>query len=250
MPLRNGVGKFSRKSVKSSARLGARKTFRRSKSRLATLAQVRQIVRKNIEKKYWTQQTAFIQTDSSGAIGSLTDVPQNTAAVTDQNRTGDAVSIRSVEFWWSALKEGGTIPAEAASARVIIFQWIPNSTPTVANILLAVGVGSVNACMTPYAHDYRDDFVILYDKVKTVHPHATEGSTAALPAGVVSNGQGVNMTNPEKIMITSGFRSRTIQYIAGGVTGSYKLYVLKISDHASVSGTWIKLMSKFNYGDA
>lgn len=185
---------------------------------------VRRVVNSIAEKKYLVTTSGGPQNvDYSGTVASISDVPQG---LSDSGREGDQIYLRSIEFSWQAFI-GDTFNV----LRLIVFQWYPPTTPTVADIILATAVGSTDIVFAPYNHDKRYNYKILYDK--TVSLDAVKANTS----GVIRK------------YIIKGFK-RHIQYEATGTTGTNKIYILKASDSAAVSHPQMQNYHKINYSDA
>lgn len=172
------------------------------------------------EKKYFAVSSGGPQTvDYSGVITSISNVAQGD---TDVARDGDQLYLRSLEIHWEA------IVADVFNVlRFIVVQWYPATTPVVSDILLTPG--TVDSHMSPYNHDTRFQFRILYDKRVTIN---TDKPSALL-----------------KVRIRR-FARRRIQYLGGTTDGQNKIYVLKISDSGAVPHPTIQNFSKLNFGDS
>lgn len=141
----------------------------------------RKIVRTTLEKKYHLVQNARGSATSfdltTPFVEHLTGI---TIGDTDQTRDGNQISLRSIEIHArigyneqyspsSSLGPWAAAQTEVSElVRFIVFQWLPHedpdsftSTPDLSRILLDVLNRPTDS---PYAHDTRRDFRILYDK--------------------------------------------------------------------------------------
>ena len=130
-----------------------------------------------------------------GSVGSLSSVPQGDS---DTTRDGDQLTISSLEIRYNMflniVSAAATNPQEINNMRLIIFQWYPDSTPIVSDILLTTHV------LAPYQHDKRFMFKILYDKS---HILTCQNTTV-----VAAN---VNSSIVQHIRLNRGYK-RKIQY--------------------------------------
>lgn len=170
------------------------------------------------EKKYFAVSSGGPQTvDSTGTITSISNIPQGD---TDNTRDGDQAYIRSLELFWEA---------DAADVfnvlRLLVVQWYPATTPLVTDILLTTGV---DGFMSPYNHDQRFQFRVIYDKRVTI---STDRPAANFRVRL------------------RRFGRRRIQYLGGTTDGQNKLYLLKISDSGAVSHPFIQNFTKLNFSD-
>lgn len=208
MPYRRRRTRFRRK-----ASMGIRK--RRYKR---FVRRVKHIANTAGEKKYFAVSSGGPQTvDDSGVITSISNIQQGD---TDVSRDGDQAYIRSLEVHWEA---------NAADVfnvlRFMVVQWYPATTPTVSDILLTTGT---DGFMSPYNHDQRFQFRVLYDKRVTVD---TDRPSIAFRTRL------------------RRFGRRRIQYLGGTTDGQNKLYVLKISDSSAASHPLIQNFTKLNFSD-
>lgn len=82
----------------------------------------------------------------AGTITSLSDVVQGGAG---NQRVGDALRIRGLDFRCSAYHQAGSVQG---TLRFIVFVWNEDSTPTTALVLQ--GTGSAAAAVSPYNSDH------------------------------------------------------------------------------------------------
>ena len=96
----------------------------------------------------------------SGTIQSLCDISQGD---TDTTRDGDALTMSSLEI------RGHWVVGDAYNVcRIMLIQWFPTDgvAPTVSQILF--NSGNIYAPISVKAHDYRQQFAVLYDKIIVV----------------------------------------------------------------------------------
>ncbi len=187
---------------------------------------VRQIVKSEmsnkLEHKYYRATDSGTGVDFGGACYDITPVPQGD---TDVTRDGDKINADSLDISYN-----WTLGDTTNICRIIIFQWHPNSTPTVANILNTVG--ATNAVCSSYNVDNEQQYKILHDKTYYL-------SSVAYPQRGVS----------DKVWIKSGFE-RNMQFVAGGTTGTNHFYKLVISDSGAAPNPLLNSDSRLRFTDA
>lgn len=111
------------------------------------------------EKKYKLIPVNILVADT-GTITPLSDIAQTSgvSGASDTTRIGDRILLRSLEVNLAAINGDPT-----NAIRVIIFQWLPGTTPLLGNILLD-SAGGADVAYSPYTHDGRQSFRILLDK--------------------------------------------------------------------------------------
>lgn len=196
---------------------------RYNRNRFNKRSHIRKAVRREIEsyaEKMYFPAPSNLSVSSTPNVVSLSDVAQGDA---DTNRDGDQLSLTSIEF------RGYIATGDTTNVlRFIIFQWYPNDSfypPTASDILLTAASGFIS----PYSHDGRFQFKILYDRSFSM-------STNWQPYLTFHK------------YVTKGFR-RKIQYNAGGTTGVNKIYLLLVSDSSAAPHPTISYYSKLNYRD-
>lgn len=186
-------------------------------------AQVREVIKterkKNSELKFFRRQLVFASVlDFNGAVESVSDVPQGDL---DSNRNGDRLTPVSLRLSYTLYGETNSF-----LCRFIVFRWLENTVPTVADILIVTGSGyAING---GYQHDQRHLFNILYDK-----------------AHVCSN------NGNENVIVTKTLKmaAKQIDYTAASTAGSNKIYVLGITDRNLATSGTVQYVSRLNYYD-
>lgn len=171
------------------------------------------------ELKYGT--STYTNTVSyTGTIQSLCDISQGDS---DTTRDGDSLTISSLEL------RGFFVAGDAYNVcRVMLVQWFPTDgvAPTISQIL--VNTGNLYASISVKAHDYRQQFKVLYDKILVV-----------------------NTYNPTKMFYKKVYpKRRKIQYVAGTNTGNNKIYIIMISDSSAVSHPSVYYDNKILFKDS
>lgn len=176
-------------------------------------------ISRRAEKKYYLHSNGSSSISDTGYIWPLSDVPQGD---TDQTRNGDSLYLRTVRILGD-VRAGDTTNA----CRVIVFQWLDDSTPTVASVLQTTS--GVTAVFSPYLHDQRKKFRIMYDKMFVV----------------AANG------NDAKVFDTKYLRPpiKKVAFTAATTTGSNKIFLLLISDSTAVTHPALTHYSKVTYDD-
>jgi len=177
------------------------------------------------------QESKFHDNDDLGSgisdAGTLFDLSLIPQGDTDQTRDGDQIYLKSIMGRYSV-----TGSDNSNIIRVIIVQYITeNAGLTGTKILQALGAGAV---FQNYAHDYKSQVRILYDKTHTMG----NATTASIP-----------LVKTYKVMITKGFK-RKIQYLGGGTNtvGGIRMFV--VSDSAAASHPVIAFSLRLNYTDS
>lgn len=174
------------------------------------------------EKKYFTASISTLSVTDTAAIFDLCNIAQGGG---DSERNGDQLTLRSFEMRYDVVFPLVT-PDGTNLLRVIVFQWHPNSTPTAATLLISSVTQPWNS---PYAHDSRFQFKILYDKTVKI---SLNGPAVA----------------SERCFIKS-INKRKVQYNSGGNVGTEKLYLLVVSNSAAVGHPIFDCVYKTNYSD-
>lgn len=156
-----------------------------------------------------------------GLLIPLADINQGDS---DSTRNGDAVSLKKLE-----INFGFYAATQANACRLLVFQWFPLTTdgPGLASLLF--NTGTAYTVFSNYQQDTYQSYQILYDEIFSVSP------TEALRVG-------------RCVMDT--FARRSIQYTAGTITGTSKLYAYVISDDGVTPYPTFSCHSKLTYTDA
>lgn len=197
-------------------RRGLRTLRKAKKLNRVQRAQVRGIISKKIEPKFFDTVQGFTQIDRGATITSLTLVPQGNA---QSKRVGDELYAKHIELRLSSyFNSNAVIGNPQHSLRIIVFRWnIDTSiaTPALGSILAPLSA-SVNDFCAPYDWNAKrqGDFTILMDKMYNL----AEG--ALCPA--------LNLRIPVK---------RRITYDPAATTGEGHIYILQIGDDVTGAHT-------------
>lgn len=187
----------------------------------AFVSRVKSVIRREVEKKYLKYgPAASIGVPSTGALLSMVDVTQGNG---DTQRIGDSLYVRSLEFNFNLANGDST-----NFLRCILFQWKPNinGNPAVGDLLL----DSSDPINSPYNHDKRYQFKVIYDKTYLV-------DAVQAPVKHIS------------WMFTRGF-SRKVQYVGGASTeGSNRLFIYIFSDSSAIPHPTLAYTGKLSYSD-
>jgi len=183
--------------------------------------QVRSMIRNSIAAK---QEHKFIQTTGTGlsvtTAGSLFDLCIIAQGDSDQDRNGDRVMPQDV-----FLRVVCTPADTNDSFRVVLFKWVPNTTPTANQVILTVGAAV--ATLSGTTTDNAQLAVILYDKLLFL----SQASNS-------NDGVDLFLRLPKT----------AIQFVAGSTVGTNHIYLLLISDATThVSATY---SAKLRYTDS
>lgn len=209
-----------------SKRAYGKKRYRKrvTRSGKSFTRKVQTVIRKTAEKKYVAFNSSAAGIDTGGLILRFTEVPQGD---TDVTRDGDQLTIRSLQFNYVL-----TLADTTNVMRVILFQWFDSTQsvqPIPSNILIDTAIG--RAVASPYSHDYRYQFKILYDKT-----HVLDSNTPVI--------------NRRVFLKRFPFKHKKIQYVGASSTNHNNgLFALVISDSAVGPNPTITYSGKFNFSD-
>lgn len=163
-------------------------------------------------------------------VGTISDMFAPTQGTADQNqRVGDKLTLRGSRF---SLKM--TAGDATNFVRILLIQWYPSTlltVPTVATVLFDVS-SSDRAITSPYVHDYQNMFHVIYDKVFTL-------------------GQDDNAETRSKVFKPRfKYVKKTVQFNAGGINGSNKLFMIAISDSGALAHPAVFAYWRTYYDDA
>lgn len=182
--------------------------------------QVKKLITAGRENKYLD--VLLLTTELfSGNVYSLSNVPQGD---TDITRNGDQLVQRALRV------KGNVIVSDTTNmSRLILFRWKNESVPVVGDILSATYVGTPQAPHSPYHHDGRTNFTVLYDKTFSVDTYNTQR--------IFDTGW-INLRNKK-------------QYYSGGSSSAEKngIFALIISDSGAVGNPVTNLVSRMTYQD-
>lgn len=210
------------------------------RSKYVTKTDLSKALRNLSEKK-------FIKADVSGDftdVGVITSLCQIGVGDTDETRDGDTIKLRSIQGVLRALPGLTASLTIRTTLRVVVFQWLQDTTPTMSQIMANSGGGTEFAPLVPYSHDTRHLFRILYDKIFQINGARNS----------VSHGTGhivrffINMGLLQK----KGKAKSEVRFEASGLTAANKVYMLTIGDQDPTSANraeWA-LSYKTNYSDS
>lgn len=204
-----------------------RKTIRKYQE-YVTKPQVKRMISSKTEIKYLDTINATTISYAGSCI-CLSEVPQGTVNQTDVVRVGDKIKPKSLE-----MKLVTTVADNTNIFRVIVFVWKMNDTTDVPSPgeILAV-VSSANAVNSPYYHDLKNQFTILYDQTRVM------GTTATTPNQTLVWKKNFYKKLPTKI-----------NYLGGALTGTNNIYALFISDSSASAHPAINYGFRLNYTDS
>lgn len=118
---------------------------------------VKKAISRDVENKYLD--TSFLAQGSSWA-GSLSSLAHPDQGLTSSNRIGDVIRPVSLSIRFLVKIASST----SAVGRIIIFQWRPQTTPSISSVLQSAYASTENHVNAPYDVDQQPQFKILYDK--------------------------------------------------------------------------------------
>ena len=195
--------------------------------RPVTAQDLYRILNRISENKYKDVIQAYTVVDYNGTIWDLTPVSQGTA---DTERIGDSYLPTSIEI------RGQVHGADATnSIRIILFRWNQDNNatgdPVPSNILQSTFTGTTEAPFAPLYHDKMPNFTVFHDE------------RIAL-AGDVSNSKYV-----VDFEVKRKIQTKPVQITASGVNGTYKLWLLVISDSGTVNHPAVVFGSRMFFRD-
>lgn len=179
------------------------------------------------EKKYKDVIQSYAVVDYNGTIWDLTPVAQGTA---DTERIGDSYLPVDIEI------RGQVHGSDTTNCmRIVLFRWNQDSNatgdPVPSNILQATFTATDMAPYAPFYHDKTPNFWIIADE-----RIALMGSTSA--SSYVQNFE-----------IKRHLQTKPVSVTASGVNGTYKLYLLVISDSGTSSHPAVTFGSRMFFRD-
>lgn len=135
---------------------------------------VKRLIDKSKEPKYIASSATYQYVDSTGAIIDLTSIAQGD---TDTTRDGDQCKLQRVTFNFQVFLNNAVITQ--AMVRVILFRWknFDNAVAPLPGDVLLMGLGSINAPLSTYVHDTRENIEIIKDKTINVTTWSNGSST-------------------------------------------------------------------------
>jgi len=214
-------------------RQGISKYRKRKRTGSRFARKVISIMNSRQEKKFFSiYATRFAPPTGTVATNfSLSEVTQGDG---DTNRDGDQFYVTSIQMKYHYLGN----PAYSTNVqyvRIILFQWTDSiasaTVPSIQAILLDVSSNDA-AVVSPYNHDTRYNFRILYDKT-----HGIGLASTTMPP----------QTFNESVIITKGFTPK-VQLEATGTGGTNKFYML-ITGTAATNPGILSVHTKVNFKD-
>lgn len=209
---------------------------RKKNNKLATVGTVKRIVNSNIEKKYelvYSSGTvlpnvaSWIQTNLFMPAQGLGD---------NSSRVGDKVKLTKY-FDFNYCIRADTTGTIAHMCRIIILQWHDMvATFNASNVLQDNTIGD-RSVLSPYSHDEKNRFTILYDKTHTVGLGLNTVDSGGLPT-VIHRHKRIKVKKPQ------------IQFLnAGTVYKNNQIYICAFSNVSTYAPN-LSYQAKFTYTDA
>lgn len=185
-------------------------------------------------------QVGTLNNQSITTVGSIIGTPFDIAqGITDSDRTGDSIHwCGTMEFRIRITNGLGSTGDVYNNVRCIIFQYHPNTTPTIGTVLLT-GASGVIDFLSPYSHDNRQTYKILFDKVFT-----TVGNNSS-----ASNPYADNVTLYRSYKISLKRATKKVQYVAGTTVGTNRFFIILLSDSSLVTHPTVSYTTKVFYRD-
>lgn len=168
------------------------------------------------EQKYWPLEMNN-STSYGGSLYGLSDVPQGD---TDYQRDGDSLNKESLDLNYQIVRGDIT-----QAFRLILFEWIPQTTPSQAEVWSTLGSG-----LAPLGYpvfDHKQVMRVLIDRL-----------------------YGLSDTNTQIVDSIHLKLNGKIQFDNGTTAGSHKLFLFIISDSAATSHPAFNGVSIFKFRDS
>lgn len=212
-----------------------RRSYRMRKKR--TLKRFKANLRRAAEKKYIAAYIEYTVIPAAGFFsGDIVSVAQG---IQDSHRIGDQLDLRSLQFAYSIkVNPAGTTHS---MIRVMLVQVLDNLFDPDFDIASGMAVVISDAtptitCLSPYSHDNRFRYRILYDKLH----HVAQGDSAMSAAGPL---------NIHRKVFIRRFARRRIQFSNGASDANIGGIHILIHSDATSNNPEISYIYKLNYTD-
>jgi len=197
--------------------------------------QIKTVLAQSVERKFIETRLDISTPDLTGILQQLNTIPQGSTVST---RVGDSLVLKSL-VWRARLQYIEGSGDGVGTYRFIIFQWLPNSLPTTAQILETVGTDAV--FLNHFNHANRKQFKVLFDSNcgYVVGPQLGAGTT-------YKTATHLQATYP--LSVINYFPLNNLEYTAASSTDSTgRLYIAMFADAGSLV-SW-KFDIRTNYTD-
>lgn len=199
-----------------------------------TTAQKKELALLNKRNAHKTQELKYSEGNSPAVLTSNTwqffKITGPTVGTADQNRIGDQIEVKNVELRWSAYIQPGFVVVNGSdSVRVVIFQWTADDTTALVPNSVFQSSGFGISYLSPYTHDTRYEYKILYDDIVTLSSNGPDAVDRVV------------LVNPAR---------KKVQYINGGVTGTNNIYMAIISDNNTANAPLYDYYFRVHFFDA
>lgn len=200
--------------------------------------QVKQIINKNLELKYYDATLGPFGQPNTWQISGISSIPQGQ---TDSSRIGDKLKMTRWQLRVQFDLSGGSLADATNHLRFVCFQWKPFTIPVVADIF-NLGLGAAEDNFSFYQHDKKANYHILFDREYFLAGNGFLDTNDIASVGCCTS-KYVFLSIPLKRAI------KQIDYIAGGVTGNNKLYIATCSDSSVTPHPVISIQSHIEFYD-
>lgn len=240
-PTSGSAGSGTGSNVPFFQRRRSTKKFRGRSLSGKQVLQVKRIVARRQELKYFAVLSNFAAITAATYMIDLTQIPQGD---TDSTRDGDHLMLCGTPEFHVRFQNDLTGAGDAgAMYRLIIFQWHPsNGTAPIGSDILLTGVSGAVDYTSFYSHDKRQLYTILYDECFKTWGHGAGGA-----------GPGTNQTDSglHRIKYSFAKAQKQCQYQGGSTSGTNQIYMFMIHSSANLVGNqnaWL-FASKIFYRD-
>lgn len=179
-----------------------------------------------VETKYIDTVVTASTTSYTWAI---TDISDPSSGTSDYNRTGSEMTVRDVELRFGAYFNPNATAGTAVVRVVVVQSYEDNSATGFSPSRFFYQTGTVSSFQTPYNHDNRRMFKILYDDVMAI---STSG-----PARV------------ERVVLVKPGRKK-VRFQNTTTSGDGHIHVCYVSNVNSTPGPLVDFYARVNYTDS
>lgn len=205
--------------------------------------QVKSLISKNVEIKYFDYGFGATTYTSSPSFANFSLIPQGGS---DAQRVGDMVTLKNIDCRFQVV--GGDV---YNTFRVILFRWYsPSATaPTASDLFDSVGSGAEYVlCPTP-ALEKNQQVHIIFDKVWTLPQTYAATSAGALGAGVQNTSRSVQTLHRKFYGRRLG--RKNIRFNPAATSSpSGSLWICGVSDSAITPNPTLYFNVRVSYTDA
>lgn len=198
-----------------------------------------------IERKFYDVTQAASQITWTAAFGPAYALCVPLPGTGDSQRIGDQINLKSLYFSFNLYGEGNPASTIPTAVRIIIVQWHDLNTNFISfqQVLQAAG-GTRMFIHSPYLHDNRTNFSVIYDKL--ISANQTTPSNVATPAAQIQSQSGKVTINLQKLKFVKPY----INFLNATGDGHEHLFLLLISNQPAADAAVMDWCSRVTYTDS